>query len=62
METTVINGISYEVVETNGKRYIKKPAGGHGGGATGAVLEYIGDVKPAEVEISEGEPDGPADH
>ena len=42
METTVINGMSYEVVDRDGKRYIKKPAGGAGGGITGAVLEYIG--------------------
>lgn len=44
METTVINGIAYEVVEQDGKRFIKKPAGG---GVTGYVLERLPDVAAA---------------
>lgn len=50
METIVINGMSYEVVERDGKRYIKKPAGGAGGGVTGYVLECIGDVSAPSPE------------
>lgn len=51
MATTVINGISYEIEDRDGKRYIKKPAGGAGGGVTGCVLECIGDT-PAEPETT----------
>lgn len=47
METVVINGIVYEAVDRDGKRYIKKPAGGAGGGVTGAVLEYLGPTPAA---------------
>lgn len=51
MTTTTINGIVYETEDRGGKRYIKKPAGGAGGGITGAVLECIGDT-PAEPETT----------
>lgn len=48
MDTAVINGIAYEVVEQDGKRFIKKPAGGAGGGVTGYVLERLPDAPAAE--------------
>lgn len=52
--SVVINGISYETEDRNGKRYIRKPAGGAGGGVTGCVLECIGDtpVEPATTTIT----------
>lgn len=49
MDTTIIDGISLEVVEHDGKRYVKKPAGGQGGGGTGFVLELLGDALVAVV-------------
>jgi hypothetical protein len=41
-----------EVVDKDGKRYVKKPAGGQGGGGTGFVLEHIGDTPAAEPEAA----------
>lgn len=57
MDTIVINGVSCEIVDLNGKRYIKKPAGGTGGGQTSYALELMGDVPaaapaPAPAETS----------
>lgn len=49
--TTTINGIVYETEDRAGKRYIRKPAGGAGGGITGCVLECIGDT-PVEPETT----------
>ena len=42
--TVTINGMVYETEDRDGKRYIRKPAGGAGGGITGSVLECIGDT------------------
>jgi len=43
-----------DIVEINGKRYVKKPAGGTGGGQTSFALELIGDAAsaPAPTETS----------
>jgi len=55
MDTTIIDGVACEIVEHGGKRYVKKPAGGTGGGQTSFALELIGDVPapapPAETSI-----------
>ena len=51
MEKVVINGIAYDFEDRDGKRYIRKPAGGAGGGVTGSVLECIGDT-PATPETT----------
>ncbi len=61
VDTILINGVSCDVVEHEGKRYVKKPAGGTGGGQTSFALELLGDVPaaappsppaPAEASIS----------
>lgn len=50
METIIKDGMSLEVVDQDGKRYVKKPAGGQGGGGTGFVLEHIGDTPAPSAE------------
>lgn len=50
METIIKDGMSLEVVDQDGKRYVKKPAGGQGGGGTGFVLELIGDTPAPSAE------------
>lgn len=67
MDTIVINGVSCEIVEINGNRYVKKPAGGTGGGQTSFALELMGDVPvappasaPAEVSVMVPEADAKA--
>lgn len=56
METIIKDGMSLEVVDQDGKRYVKKPAGGQGGGGTGFVLEHIGDT-PAPSADPEAAPE-----
>lgn len=60
METIIKDGMSLEVVDQDGKRYVKKPAGGQGGGGTGFVLEHIGDTPSAEPEAAPEDAPGAA--